>query len=209
MRLRARYTWRSSSSPARSVLGHEDLHERGHQLAGRRARARRASTGTSRQPSTAKPSSASTFATASRGRRRRRSTGRNAMPVAYAPDRRQLEVGTTARKNASGIWTRMPGAVAGVGLGAGRAAVVQAAHRGERLRRRSRGSCGPSCRRRSRRRTRRARSGGRRARGKIRVRVRRARSRSVTWCRPRFGRSAPLGSGRRGTTLARGGAQRF
>ena len=53
-------------------------------------------------------------------------------------------------------------AVAGVGLGAGRAAVVEAAHRGERLRRGSRCSCDPSCRRRSRHRSCRARSEGRR-----------------------------------------------
>ena len=54
------------------------------------------------------------------------------MPVAYAPAGGSSN-GTTARKNASGVWIVTPGAVAGVGLGAGRAAVVEAAHRGERL----------------------------------------------------------------------------
>ncbi len=66
------------------VLGHEHLHERGHLLARGRARARSASIGTDRHPSTAKPSSASTFATASVVASTR-STGTNAMPVAYAP----------------------------------------------------------------------------------------------------------------------------
>ena len=54
------------------------------------------------------------------------------MPTAYAPLAGSSKA-TTARRNASGIWVRMPGAVAGVGLGAGGAAVVEVAQRGQRL----------------------------------------------------------------------------
>ena len=46
------------------------------------------------------------------------------MPVAYAPAGGSSKA-TTARKNASGIWIEDAGAVAGVGLGAGRAPVVR------------------------------------------------------------------------------------
>ena len=54
------------------------------------------------------------------------------MPVAYAPARRQLERHDRAEERV-GHLDRDARAVAGVGLGAGRAPVVQAAHRGERL----------------------------------------------------------------------------
>ena len=54
------------------------------------------------------------------------------MPVAYAPSGGQLEVDGRPVEGV-GHLHEDAGAVAGVGLGAGRAAVVQAAHRGERL----------------------------------------------------------------------------
>ena len=54
------------------------------------------------------------------------------MPVAYAPARRELERHDRPVERV-GHLDRDAGAVAGVGLGAGRAPVVEAAHRGERL----------------------------------------------------------------------------
>ena len=55
------------------------------------------------------------------------------MPTAYAACAGRSK-STTSRRKASGTWIRMPGAVAGVGLGARGTAVVEVAQRGERLR---------------------------------------------------------------------------
>ena len=107
--------------------------ERGHHLARRLRPGTSSSTGTSRQPRTSKPSSASTFSTVVACVRvdvvggQERDAGR--VRARRAGARRRRPPGRSGR----GSGSRMPGAVAGVGLGAGRAAVVQAADRGERL----------------------------------------------------------------------------
>ena len=121
----------------------------------------------------------------------RRADGVRARPAAASKS-------TTSRRNASGTWSRMPGAVTGVDLGARGAAVVEVAERGERLD--DDVVAGPRRsgwpRRRPRRR--RARSAGRRALG-----GRPACSARIYRCsrrrRPSRGRS---GEGVQGTALA-------
>ena len=54
------------------------------------------------------------------------------MPTAYSPSGGRSK-STSARSSASGTWVRMPGAVAGVRLGAGGAAVVEVVQRGQAL----------------------------------------------------------------------------
>ena len=91
------------------------------------------SVGTSRQPRTVRPSSAAissmrlrVLATCSS------SPGMKAVPTAYACLAGRSK-STTSRKKRSGTCIRMPGAVAGVGLGARSTAVLEVAQRGERL----------------------------------------------------------------------------
>ena len=131
MRLRAMYTCRSSVVAVESVLRDEHLLERGHQLSRALARHVRRRPAPSRQPRTSKPSSASTFSTSifvaavlSAGQER--DAGR------VRARGREVEVDDLTVE-AVGRLDEDARAVAGVGLGAGRAAVVQAADRGERL----------------------------------------------------------------------------
>ena len=66
------------------------------------------SIGTSRHPRTTRPSSAQIFSTSSAAAEHASSSaGRNAMPTAYDPASGRSK-STTARRNASGTWTRMP-----------------------------------------------------------------------------------------------------
>ena len=83
-------------------------------------------------------------------------------PGGVLAHRRQLE-GHDRAVETVGHLDEDPGTVAGVGLGAGRAAVIQVAERRERLVDQRAATCGPACRRRSRHRNCRARSEGRRA----------------------------------------------
>ena len=90
------------------------------------------STGTSRQPSTRRPSSADDLlderdrpVCVGVGR-----SGRNARPTPYATRRRQVEVDDRAEE-AVGDLDQDAGAVAGVGLGARRAAVLEVAERAD------------------------------------------------------------------------------
>lgn len=88
-------------------------------------------TGTSRQPRTVRPSwvaISSIVRTASV----EPSAGRKAIPTAYEPASGSSK-GVSARRKASGTWHRILSAVAGVGLGAGGAAVFEVAQYGQRL----------------------------------------------------------------------------
>ena len=134
MRLRARYTCRSSSLPEMRTSPAPALSTKTCRNAGITSRAdgpgTSASTGTSRQPSTANPSSTSTFSTAAHGAvdvvdREERDAGR------VRPRGRELEVDDGPEERV-GHLDQDARAVAGVGLGARRAAVVEVAHRGER-----------------------------------------------------------------------------
>ena len=114
--------------------GDEELRGTSASRRGRSRRASSGSTGTSRQPRTARPSSAAISLDAAPrlgDRRRRRRAGTRCRR------RRSAGVGrsksTTSRRNASGTWMQDARAVAGVRLGAGGAAVVEVAQGGERL----------------------------------------------------------------------------
>ena len=111
MRLRATNTLRSRSMPvAPRGVGDEQLAERAASPRGRWRRGTSGSTGTSRQPSTVRPSSATivsiaacafSAATSSVGQERR-------CRRRSAPAGGQLEVDDGSRRKRSGTWIRMP-----------------------------------------------------------------------------------------------------
>ena len=171
-----------------SVLGDEHLLERGHHFPRARARAacRRRAPCASRGPRSLRrraPWRPSSLVAATLVGRQERDAGR--VRAARRAGRSRRPRG----RSASGIWIEDAGAVAGVGLGAGRAAVVQAADRGERLLDDVVARAALHVDDEARRRTRRARSGGRRA---AEARVRRSGGHAVSSSDP--GRSVPVGS---------------
>ena len=155
--------------------GHEELARTSASRRARSRRAGRARPGTSRQPRTRRPSSAAISSIRWPGlgdlpRRRRGGT----------PCRRRTRLAAGSSKSHDLAQERVrdlhqdAGAVTGVRLGAGGAAVLEVAQRGERLGRRCRGWPRRSGSRRRRRRRRRARGAGRRALGAAGTRAGRA-----------------------------------
>ena len=106
----------------------------GMHVAGGLARRGRRSPGTSRQPRTLRPSSAAIALDRAPRRRRARSSssGRKAMPTAYAPGRREVEVDDRAQERVGDLGEDAR-AVADERVGARGAAVVEVAQGGQRV----------------------------------------------------------------------------
>ena len=116
---------------ATSAVGDEELAEGGHRGAGGGAE-QSGATGTSRQPRTVRPSSAAIVLDLRDGVGRCRPRGGRRCRRRSAPASGSSNPATSRRK-ASGTWSQDAGAVAGVRLGAGGAAVFEVAQNGERL----------------------------------------------------------------------------